>query len=288
MRKPRQKKQILAVIGDPVGQSLSPPMHNAAFQALGLPYRYRKIRVPPPGLGKFIRTQAKRLAGFNSTLPHKEALIKYMDWVSPQAKLIGAVNTVVNRKGRLFGFNTDGDGFLASLREQAGFSCRGKNIVLLGSGGAARSLAVAFLVSGADKLQVANRTPVKARRLCRQLAGRLKGAKLSAGPLEGPWFEKALQSADLIVNSTKVGLKNSRFEDFPWGKVRKKTLVSDIVYNPLITPFLREARRRGHPILTGEGMLIHQGALSFLLWTGQRPDTELMRRVVLSRLKGKS
>jgi shikimate dehydrogenase len=199
--------------------------------------------------------------------------------------MIGAVNTVVRRGNRLLGFNTDGDGYLESLRVQAKFSCRGKKIVILGAGGAARGLAVALAQAGAAKIHLANRTASKAMRLSRMLHRHFLSVNFSSSNLMGAAFDRVLNQAQLVINTTKVGLNHSTFEEFPWKKIRRSTLISDIVYNPLVTPWLREAKRRGHSIHSGEGMLVFQGALSFLLWTGHEPDTRLMHRVVLRALR---
>jgi shikimate dehydrogenase len=281
----KKKKQKLAIIGDPVAHSVSPQMQNAALRALRLPFVYKKIHVRPRALSSFLKKRARTLAGFNVTLPHKEKLLTQLDWVSPQARLIGAVNTVVRRDRRLLGFNTDGDGYLDSLRIHANFSVRGKKIVILGAGGSARSLAVALAQAGANKILLANRTEAKSRRLSQNLARHFPKVRFTSSPLEGLIFQRDLQGSQLVINTTSVGLKNSTFKDFPWEKIRKKTLISDIVYNPLMTPLLREARRRGHPIHTGVGMLVQQGALSFLLWTGREPDVRIMHRVVLKALR---
>lgn len=278
------KKKKLAVIGDPVAHSLSPQMQNAALRALGLPFVYSKIRVHPEDLKKFFREEVPKLAGFNSTLPHKERLFPFMDWVCPKARIIGAINTVVRRGKRLWGFNTDGDGYLVSLYRENGFSLEQKNVCLLGAGGAARSLAVAMATAGVRRVSFHNRTVERGAKLARYLKGHFPKVSFSYTGLSGTPFHQSLSKCDLLVNTTSLGLGKTAFKDFPWQHIPSGVLVSDIVYNPRITPFLRSAQGQGFPIHTGEGMLVHQGALSFLLWTGRVPDTALMHRTLLKSL----
>ncbi len=282
---PKNKVQSLAVIGDPISHSLSPAMQNAAIQKLKAPYRFRAIRVHPEQLARFLKGPAQKLAGFNVTLPHKEAIVPLLDRLAYEAKLIGAVNTVLRRGDEWIGFNTDGAGYLMSLQADRQFSPRGKRVVILGAGGAARALAVALALAHAKSITVANRTVKRAEQLAKELSFRLRGTPLRAIPLGGAKLEAALRDCHLLINTTRVGLGGSSFQDFPWTKLRRGALVSDIVYSPRVTPFLKAARRRGHPIHTGEGMLVFQGALAFEIWSGLKPDVRLMRRELLRRLR---
>jgi len=281
-------KQALAVIGDPVAHSLSPPMHNAAIQDLGLAFTYTKIRVKPKELKKFLKTRGKKLAGFNCTVPHKEAVIPFLDWISQGARRAGAVNTVVQRNGKFFGFNTDGAGYLTSLLQDTGFSPEKKRVLILGAGGAARGLAMSLAEEKVRQITIANRTLSRAKDLVHQIKKYFPKLQVTASPLEGPPLQKALKTADLLINTTTVGMNGSGWKDFPWQQLRKKTLVSDIIYNPRMTPLLKGAKKRGLRIHTGEGMLVHQGALAFLLWTGYQPNTKLMHRELLKALRKKS
>lgn len=271
-------RKQLAVIGDPVAHSLSPAMQNAALRELSLPFTYRKIHVRPQELKKFMRQRAPKLAGFNCTLPHKEAILEYLDWISPAAKQMGAVNTVVRRQGKYYGFNTDGAGYLRSLEEEVDWAPQGKRITLLGAGGAARGLAMALASAGASELAVCNRTLARAKKLVERLKKSHPKLKLTAGPLKGPGLERALKRTDLLVNTTTLGMEGSAWQGFPWQALPRRALVSDIIYHRRITPLLRGAKAHGHHIHTGEGMLVHQGALAFLLWTGHLPNTKLMYR----------
>jgi shikimate dehydrogenase len=271
-------RKQLAVIGDPVAHSLSPAMQNAALRELSLPFTYRKIHVRPPELKKFMKQRAPKLAGFNCTLPHKEAILEYLDWISPVAQQMGAVNTVVQRQGKFFGFNTDGTGYLKSLEEEMEWIPQGKKIAILGAGGAARGLALALAAAGASELAVCNRTLARAKTLVAHLKRSFPKLKLKASPLNGPGLERALTGAELLVNTTTLGMEGNAWQDFPWQALPRQALVSDIIYHRRITPLLRDAKTHGHLIHTGEGMLVHQGALAFLLWTGHLPNTKLMYR----------
>jgi shikimate dehydrogenase len=235
-------------------------------------------------LKNFLNTTARRLLGFNVTVPHKEKILSYLDYVVPKARAIGAVNTVVLRGSRWIGFNTDGDGYLLSLKQDINFKPEGKNILILGAGGAAKAIAVSLASASAKKISLANRTPLRARQLARQLYRRFKRVKFSSGELQGKTFLQSLRHCDLLINTTTVGLKSTSFQDFPWERLKKNAVVSDIVYRPRLTPFLKAAKSYGHRIHTGEGMLVHQGALALELWTGKKPDTQLMRKVILKKL----
>jgi len=282
---PSSKRQNLAVIGDPVAHSLSPLIQNAALKDLGLPLSYEKIHVTPNQLKKFVKEKAHHLLGFNITLPHKEQILKHLDYLVPQAKTIGAVNTVLNYKGKLVGFNTDGAGYLESLNADKHFNPKGKNIVLLGAGGATRALAASLALTGPRRIILANRTLKRAQQLVHRLQTYFLKVPFSYCGLKGKHFERALENADLLVNTTSVGLNNTQHPHFPWPHLNPLALVSDIVYTPIWTPFLKEARRLRHPVHTGEGMLVHQGALSLELWTSQRPKIELLKKVLMKKLR---
>jgi shikimate dehydrogenase len=281
----QRKILSLAVIGDPVSHSLSPAMQNAALRALKLPYRYRAIRVPPRSLKSFMKQAAPKLAGFNVTIPHKVAIVPLLDRLAFEAKLIGAVNTVVHRNGEWIGFNTDGAGYLFSLQQDARFNPKGRRVTLLGAGGAAHALAFVLGLHRVKSLTLVNRHPKRAAELAVDLKKHFPKIEIQVCAWGEKLFATALKKTDLLINGTSVGLGGTAFENFPWRHLKKRALVSDIVYQPRWTPFLRAAKRRGHPIHTGEGMLVHQGALALEIWTGQKPDTGLMRRVLLKELK---
>lgn len=282
------KKKLLAVIGDPISHSISPLMQNAALRKLKLPFEYRALRVGSKELRRFMKGAAKQLYGFNVTIPHKETILPYLDRLAFEAKIIGAVNTVVQRNGEWIGFNTDGSGYLRSLLKEKKFNPRNRHITLLGAGGAARAIAAVLGLNRAKSITIANRTGSRAEQLVKELKAHLPRVEFFPCELWSAEFEAALRRSQLLVNTTSIGLHGSTFKDFPFKKLKKKALVSDIVYNPRMTPFLKQAKQAGHPILTGEGMLAHQGALALELWTGHTPDVALMLRVLRKALSEKS
>lgn len=274
------KKNRLAVIGDPVSHSLSPLFQNAALKKMGLPWIYTARRIRPQELARFIRGPARRLAGFNVTIPHKESILPFLDRLSFEAQLIGAVNTVMIKDGEMVGFNTDGAGYLKSLHQEKKFNPKGRHVTLLGAGGAARSIASVLCLHQVKSLTLANRNIDRAEQLARHLQKYFTKIEIFACELWSAEFEAALRRSALLVNTTSVGLKGSAFENFPFKKLKKRALVSDIVYTPRLTPFLKAAKKAGHPIHTGEGMLAHQGALALELWTGKVPNLPLMLRTL--------
>jgi shikimate dehydrogenase len=278
--------RLLGIIGDPIMHSLSPAMHNAVLRSSGFRFFYLPFHVTPDRLKGFVRdVPLLHLAGFNVTLPHKEAILKLLPWVSPEAKAIGAVNTVVVSGGRLKGYNTDAPGYARSLAEVTGFRPKGRTAVVLGAGGAARAVLYALGSAGAKTIVVANRTAVRSRALAREFAQKFRRTTFAAVPLTHESLKTALPAADLLVNTTSVGLGGTAFRSLPWQNLKKSAVVSDLVYRPRKTPLLRAAERRGFAIHTGDGMLLHQGALSYRLWTGRNPDLKTMKKALLRALK---
>ncbi len=251
----------LGILGHPVGHSLSPAMHRAALAALGIAGSYDLLDTPPEALGDRIAEVRKGFRGVNVTVPLKEAVLPFLDEVRPEARAIGAVNTVVNEGGRLIGHNTDAPGFLRSL-EEAGV--RGRRAFLLGAGGAAR--AVAYALKGAGwEVWVHNRTRARAEALAAAFG-------LEVAPLE------AAREADLVVNATAVGLDDPASTPIPAAFLPRKGYAADLVYRPVKTRFLREAEAAGLAVVDGLGMLLWQGALAFRIWTGRPAPIEAMRR----------
>ncbi|RIH79172.1 Shikimate dehydrogenase (NADP(+)) [Calidithermus terrae] len=266
----------LGLIGYPLSHTLSPAMHAAALEALGLAGSYAALETPPEALAERMDEVRRAYRGVNVTVPHKEAVMPYLDRLSPEAEAIGAVNTVVNREGRLEGHNTDAPGFLRGL-EEAGIEYRGAKALILGAGGAARAIAWALKQAGAQ-VRIGNRTLERAAQLQREFGlGEVTDNELVLAGMA--------RSSDLIVNTTTVGLKDPaatplRAEWLPAGGT-----VVDIVYNPLETRLLREARAAGLRTLGGLPMLVWQGALAFELWTGQRPPVEVMYQAARGKLE---
>lgn len=279
--------RVVGVIGWPVRHSLSPPMHNAAFAALGLNWVYVPFAVDPSRIaGAMEAIRALDLAGLNVTIPHKPAVLPYLDEISEEATVLGAVNTIVNRDGVLSGYNTDGEGFLRSLRE-IGQDVTGRSVALIGAGGSARSIALAVCRAGASHLSIVNRTVEKAQALAEMVRGALPAAQVAAVALEGPEAAPAVREAQVIVDSTAVGM-HPHYEVEPvvpaqW--LHAEQIVCDLTYNPRLTVLLKAASGAGARTLDGTGMLIHQGALAFEYWTGQPAPVEAMRAALLGSLR---
>lgn len=273
--------KVFALIGHPVGHSLSPLMHNDAFLALALPHHYVSFDVKPDDLKEAVSgIKALGIAGFNVTVPHKVSVMRYLDEIEKEAKQIGAVNTVSNRDGKLIGTNTDGRGYLLSLKEKAGENLKEKRVLLIGAGGAARGVAVTLDRSGVGRLDIANRTFERAKMLIETGIHRIPARALT--------LEEAaerLGDYDVIVNTTSVGM-SPNVEDMPLPVegIRPGTILSDLIYNPLRTKWLLEGERRGGIVMNGVGMFIEQGALAFEEWTGVSPDRERMRKIVVDEL----
>lgn len=280
-------EKVFALFGHPVAHSVSPLMQNRAFEELGLNCRYFAFDVKADDLEIAVRAiRALGLGGANITIPHKEKVVQYLDEIEEQAKLIGAVNTVVNRDGCLVGYNTDASGFLESLRHDAEFEPCGKHAVILGAGGAARAVAFALISAGVKRLGIFNRNPSRAEALGREIFG-LNGCQVEAGGLQGAALRRALAEADLLVNATSAGM-HPDVDGLPLqdlSALQPGLLVYDLVYNPPRTRLLQEAEKRGCRTCSGIGMLVYQGALAFELWTGKRAPVAVMRQAAEKALK---
>jgi shikimate dehydrogenase len=270
---------LVGIIGWPVSHSLSPRMHNAAYAALGLDWAYVPLPVPPERLGDAVRgLVALGFAGSNVTVPHKQAVIPFLDELTPIARAIGAVNTIVVRPdGSLLGDSTDGAGFMADLRAQmansksqmANREWRIGNVLVIGAGGAARAVVYALAEAGAE-VAIANRTLQRAQELCQTISRALPNAagRFSAHPFPDALAELAAE-ADLTINTTSLGLHEG--DPMPWDAAvsfHPGQVVYDLIYNRP-TELLALARSQGAAVLDGLGMLVHQGARAAALWTGK-------------------
>lgn len=284
--------RLVGVLGWPLTHSRSPVFQNAAFAAVGLDWCYVPLPTPPEHLPAAVRgLAALGFAGANVTIPHKEAVIPLLDLVDSEAALAGSVNTLVvegtRERPRLAGYTTDGPGFLASLREETGADPAGMTVLLLGAGGAARSLAAALAQAGAARVVVANRTPERARALVAALAGRVR-ADLVALPLDAVALGPYLPDVGLAVQATSVGMASgpnpTGRPPVDLGALRAGAIAADLVYAPPRTPFLRAAEAAGLRTVGGAGMLLHQGALAFERWTGRTAPLGAMRHALAAAL----
>ena len=259
------RTRLLGLIGDPVEHSLSPRLHSFLLARAGLNYCYLAFRVPEASLGEALSgMRALGIRGVNVTIPHKEAVIPFLDELSPAAEAIGAVNVIVNEAGRLRGHNTDWEGFLKAL-DSRGVGLCGRKAVVVGAGGAAAAVVYALVSSGAE-VAVVNRTPSRARALARRFSS--LGSVTHGGLHDLAAF---LREAELLVNATPVGMTPHAEESpVPADLLREGLVVYDLVYNPPETKLLRDAGERGCLAIGGLEMLVYQGIRALELWTGHR------------------
>jgi shikimate dehydrogenase len=279
------KTKVCALIGDPVEHSMSPTMHNAAFQQMGMDYIYLAFRVEAGELGKAIEgTRALNIRGLNVTIPHKVAVMQFLDKLDPLAEKIGAVNTIVNDEGILTGYNTDASGFLQPLLER-GIQPSRKRVIVLGAGGASRAISFMLADSGAE-LAILNRR--EELNWAKELAERISQAfsrEVPALELNDDNLARALNETDILVNATSVGM-SPRSDETPVSPdlLRPELVVYDIVYNPLQTRLLKEAEAVGANTIGGIEMLVWQGVLAFEKWTDHKPPIDLMKEKAINLL----
>jgi len=280
------KTKICGIIGDPVEHTMSPPMQNAAYKKLGLDYIYLPFHVRPEQLAQAVDgLRAINVRGFNVTIPHKVSIIPMLDGLDPQAEKIGAVNTVVNDDGELRGYNTDAPGFLKALLEQ-GVEPRGKNIVVIGAGGASR--AVSYILAENDaSLTILNRQlELDWAEDIAELIREDFGKKVRVLELTKDFLADALRGAHILVNATSVGMSPAvDASPVPAELLRPDMYVFDVVYNPVMTRLLREASEAGAHTISGVDMLIWQGVLAFEKWTGHSAPVDIMRKEALKALE---
>lgn len=288
------KTRVTGLFGYPVEHTLSPTMHNAAFDHAGLNWVYVAWPVKPEALaGALTAVRALDMPGVNLTIPHKEAAAAHLDELDHLARLTGAVNTVVNRKGRLVGYNTDAPGFALFLQRDLNVHPAGKRAVLLGTGGAARAVAAGLLREGLDFLWLSGRSRKKSQQLEYDLARHFPGRTATL-----PWYDagdraagaawaNALRSTGLVVQTTPLGMSPcmDALPPFPFELLTPDHLVVDIVYNPPRTLFLQKAAARGARVENGLGMLLYQGVLAWELWTGQAAPVPVMRQALQNSIQ---
>ncbi len=268
------RTKILGIFGHPVEHTLSPAMHNAAFEHLGMDCCYLPFPVHPGALQQAVEAiRALSMVGVNITVPHKEAVIPFLDEVSSEAAFIGAVNTIVSKDGRLTGHNTDGRGFMRSL-EARGIDVREKRVLIVGAGGAARAVCY-YLGDAARELTIYNRGREKLQRLVHDLSGIRKNVS-ALEQLRG------IEEFEILVNATSLGLRTGDPLPFDPAALSGNHVVCDLIYRE--TPLLAAAARQGCTTVDGLGMLLYQGVLAFELWTAEAAPVEVMRKALLSGL----
>lgn len=269
----------VGIFGWPVAHSKSPQMHETAARALGIALRYERFEVRPESLAAEVRRQHdSEIDGYNITVPHKRAIMALIDEAVPMARAIGAVNTVVREGQRYVGYNTDAPGLVRSL-EEAGVEVRGARVVILGAGGAARAAVVGLANAGASAITVLSRRPEQSETLAEALGAQI-GCNLDAAPLADA--VRHFERATLLVQATSATLGSSPgahafAASLPMESLPAGAAVVDMVYEPRRTSVLERAERRGLTIVDGLGMLLHQGAIAFEMWTGFEAPIEIMR-----------
>lgn len=281
------KQELVGCFGFPVAENPTQAMVEPAFRSMGLDWRYLTLEVRPENLAAAVAgARAFGFRGFNCTIPHKLAVIQHLDGLGESASLMGAVNCVVNRDGRFIGENTDGKGFVASFRELA--DPRGKSLVLLGAGGAARAIAVEMALAGCSQITLVNRDESRGRALEALLRGKLRETVKAMGHDLGvtyvPWRGdfRVPGDADILVNATSIGLFPDVDAQIPLAMetVSAETIVADVIPNPPVTRLIRDARNKGCRVIDGLGMLVGQGVIGIEYWTGKTPDAVVMRRAL--------
>ena len=276
-------KKVYAVIGDPIAHSMSPAMQNDAFSSEKLDAEYLAFHVKPEKLGDAVKgLKALGVCGFNVTLPHKESVIPFLDEVDELARAIGAVNTVINKDGRLIGYNTDGIGYIKALEEELTGELKTKRTLIIGAGGAARAIYFTLVKEGVKQVDISNRTKERAVNLISECPydNHSKAFTLDEA-------EQRLAEYDLIIQTTSIGM-SPNIDDSPIDvtNIKSSAFVSDIIYNPLRTKILIEAEQKGANTQNGVGMFAYQGAIAFQIWTGIMPNTSRMKQIVLTKLGG--
>ncbi|GGE74786.1 shikimate dehydrogenase [Priestia taiwanensis] len=277
-------KKIYGVIGYPIGHSMSPVMHNNAFSHHEIDGYYTAFQVHPRDLEDAIKgMKALQIGGFNVTTPHKVHVMDYLDEVDSIAKSIGAVNTIVHLDGKLIGYNTDGIGYVRALQEISG-DLKKKRILIVGAGGACRAIFFTLASLGVKHIDIANRTVQRAADLITDCAEQQLSHALTIVEAE-----QQIDKYDIIINTTTVGM-HPYTDDIPISLdgLRRDSIVSDIIYNPLETKLLKVAHDKGAVIQNGVGMFVYQGALAFEKWTGVMPNIERMKKIVEEQLGGKN
>lgn len=273
------KIPLAGVIGCPVGHSRSPILHGTWLKYYGLRGHYVPLHVEAEDLERVLRAMpAMGFVGANVTIPHKEAALALADEASETARQIGAANTLTFRAGRILADNTDSYGFMQNLLDGApDWQPDAGPALVLGAGGAARAVLVALTQAGAPEIFLANRTRARADDLARMLGGPIR-------VLDWESYADALSNVGLVVNTTSLGMEGQPTLDFPAHALRAETVVTDIVYTPLETQLLRDAKVQGCRVVDGLGMLLHQAVPGFERWFGQRPEiTDTLRRAVLAQ-----
>lgn len=273
--------KLIGLIGNPVDHSKSPYMHNLSFEELDLDYAYMAFNVKEGFLKETVdglRVLGAR--GFNITMPHKQEVMDYLDEIEEDARLIGAVNTVLNDKGKLIGYNTDGKGFIRSLEERE-VEYIGEKIVIIGAGGSAKAIAIELALKGAREIVIVNRTLEKAQAISQTINSKIEKGRSKTLKLDEKLLKEELKDAKVLINTTSIGMGNTIYRSIinDNDSFHKDLFVADLIYKPARTRFLAMAEGEGCKTMNGLAMLVHQGALSFEIWTGQEMPKSIVEKI---------
>ena len=275
--------RIYGLFGYPVKHTFSPGMHNAAFRKIGFNAIYFPFEVKPEDLKDALRAvKVLGISGLNLTIPHKESCIRYLDGLSSEAKLIGAVNTIVADNKRLVGYNTDGEGFIISLKKDAHVDPGGKKIFILGAGGAAKAIGFKLAKEGAAKIKIADIIRKRSLSLASNIKSNFSGCKVEVIRMDS--ISKLLADVDIFINATPIGLKHDDPLLIHPDLLHPKLVVCDLIYNPPQTKLLKCAMNKGLISINGLGMLLYQGAVCFELWTKKKAPIEIMKEALKNSL----
>ena len=257
-------------------------MHNAAFRYLGLDCVYLAFDVDPRNVAQAVSSiRALGLCGINVTIPHKQSVMAGLDEIAPEASMVGAVNTIVNEDGRLKGYNTDVSGVLRALHSELEFAPRGKNVFIVGAGGASRAVIVAMCTGGARSVSIVNRTYLKAQKLSEEFSPQFGSVAFSAAPLDGAdRVAELIAQADIVINCSSAGMGDIEPLCLPLDLLDEDCVVYDLVYKPPVTPLVRDSRALGLKAESGLGMLLYQGVDAFEIWTGKDAPVKVMREAL--------
>jgi len=280
------KTKLISLLGNPVIHSLSPQIYNFTFQYLNLDYVYLAFGIMQEDL-EVVVTGMKAIGarGFNVTMPYKKDVIPYLDEISNEVKLIGSVNTVVNQGGHLIGYNTDGKGYVQSLIEE-GISIIDKFIVIIGAGGAARSVAIQIALGGASEIIILNLIPEEAIDIVDIIHRNILTCKAKAEVLNNKNLKKTIEKADILINCTPVGMYPDEDKSIISDEsiIPSNLVISDLIYKPYKTKLLKLAEKRGCKCINGLGMLLWQGAFAFKLWTGKEMPVNFIKEKFLTKM----
>ncbi len=282
-----QDLELYGIFGYPLSHTLSPVFQEAGFEKAGLRAHYLVFDLSEPSFKRVMRSLKKSpLKGFNLTVPYKQTVVPYLDWITPEARAIGAVNTVYRFGKKWYGTNTDAAGFWLSLRKEWKWKAKGQKALVLGAGGAARAVSYALASHGIQSIAVWNRTEERTQGLIHDFSKLFPKTIFLSTALDK---KSNVSSFDLIVNTTSVGLHKKDkalllSSHVPSAKSGKKYFI-DLIYNPAETEFLKLARKKGHKTHNGLSMLLYQGARAFEIWTGKKAPVEVMRKALLGALK---